>query len=77
MRRVCCTDGSRDTLGTLWRAGVPAWRLPYFTVYGFIPYHSTDHCASVASLARACEAHPAKTYLELPTLDMSRRRATS
>ena len=55
MRRVCCTDGSRDTLGTRWRAGVPAWRLPYFTVYGFIPYHSTDHCASVASLARACE----------------------
>ena len=55
MRRVCCTDGSRDTLGTRWRAGVPAWRLPYFTVYGFIPYHSTDHCASVASLARACD----------------------
>jgi hypothetical protein len=33
MRRVCCTDGSRDTLGTLWRAGVPAWRLPFTALY--------------------------------------------
>ena len=41
-------------------------------------YRKKDRAGSSArSAPKTVTEHPAKTYLELPTLDMSRRRATS